>query len=301
MENIFKIALLCVGKWEDKYLDEFVKYYQNLGFTNIFFGDNNDVNDNSQLNVLQKYIDTGFVKYFNYQSILNIQHIFYDDIYFLEKNNYDWYFVCDIDEYLQLDKKYKTINDFLNDPDYINCDCIKFKWQTMVTNDINYIYHYVDKPIQERFKIKYNFPTFGVKSLFKYSKYINRVSLHMPIYDNDFIYNAILADSLTPIENYCSETSETLENIKSNNILLHYRYKSCDEYIDKLVKGNASVTDKDKNYNFKRYTVTYFVTYFCSTLDNSNELSDELKINIKNYFIKHLVKKLEELNIKYTL
>ena len=291
MKNIFKIALLCVGKWEDKYLDEFVKYYQNLGFTNIFFGDNNDINDNSQLNVLQKYIDTGFVKYFNYQGVLDIQHVFYDYIYFLEKDNYDWYFVCDIDEYLQLDNKYKTINDFLNDKDYINCDCIKFKWQTMITNDINYIYHYVDKPIQERFKIKYNI-TFGVKSLFKYSKYINRINMHVPIYNNDFTYNAILADSLTPIKN---NYKETLENIKGNNILLHYRFKSCDEYIDKLVKGNAWTNDKD--YYFKRYTVTYF----SSKLDKSSELSNELKINIKNYLIKYFVKKLEELNIKYTL
>jgi len=84
-----KIALLCVGKNEEEHLSEFIDHYIDLGITTIFFGDNNDVGNNVQYEVLKPYIDSDKVQYYNYQGIEDIQHKFYTNIYFQEKDNYD--------------------------------------------------------------------------------------------------------------------------------------------------------------------------------------------------------------------
>lgn len=97
-------------KNEENYLVEFIEHYMQLGITTIFFGDNNAPKNNQQYESIKKYIDSGFVKYYNYQGVKDIQHKFYSDIYFKEIDNYDWFFVFDIDEILELDNKYKNID-----------------------------------------------------------------------------------------------------------------------------------------------------------------------------------------------
>ena len=41
---------------------------------------------------------------------------------------YDWLSFFDIDEFLEIDKKYKTIQDFLNDKIFQSCKSIKINW-----------------------------------------------------------------------------------------------------------------------------------------------------------------------------
>ena len=50
-----KIALCCIVKNENDYLDEYVNYYHDLGFDKIFIYDNNDINGENPVDIIGKY------------------------------------------------------------------------------------------------------------------------------------------------------------------------------------------------------------------------------------------------------
>jgi hypothetical protein len=54
-----KVALCCIGRMENQYAEEFVKWYKNLGFDKIFIYDNNHGDEEHFEDVLQPYIDDG--------------------------------------------------------------------------------------------------------------------------------------------------------------------------------------------------------------------------------------------------
>jgi len=69
---------------------------------------------------------------------------------------YDWLSFFDIDEFLEINKKYKTIQDFLNDNIFQSCKNIKINWLLYKNNNSLY---YQKINIQERIKYpEYNNP-----------------------------------------------------------------------------------------------------------------------------------------------
>ena len=75
---------------------------------------------------------------------------------FYSKNNkkYNLLSFYDIDEFLELNEKYKTIQEFLNGKIFKNCQNIKINWLMNINNKVLY---YENKPIQKRTNsFKYN-------------------------------------------------------------------------------------------------------------------------------------------------
>ena len=301
MEN--KIALLCVGKNEENHLVEFIEHYINLGITTIFFGDNNDRSNNSQYDVLKPYIDSGKVQYYNYQSIEDIQHKFYTNIYFQEKDNYDWYCVFDCDEFLELDDQYKNIDEFLDDKHFNEIDVIQIKWQYMMSLNTPPRYHYQNKSYKELYPKKIlrkrnNKYSTGLKSIFKFSKNIERISLHYPVFYKEYIPKFILADSFKIINSYESQIIFNLkkEIYMNNTRLLHYHFKSLDEYIDKIMNGRATGS-KEKSF-YKIESIDQLSNHFNPIIIEENDFDkDKIKM-IKNKIKTYLV---ENFNKKYIL
>ena len=60
-----KIANCVPIKNENKYLREFVEFYKNIGYDNIILYDNNDINGEYPQEVINDYIEDGFVIYNN--------------------------------------------------------------------------------------------------------------------------------------------------------------------------------------------------------------------------------------------
>ena len=56
-----KVALVAIGRLENRYAIEFVEHYKQLGFDNIYIIDNNRDNEEYFEDVLQPYIDKNFV------------------------------------------------------------------------------------------------------------------------------------------------------------------------------------------------------------------------------------------------
>ena len=56
-----KVLLCCIAKLENLYIKEFVEYYKKLGFDNICLYDNNDEDGEHFEDVINDYIESGYV------------------------------------------------------------------------------------------------------------------------------------------------------------------------------------------------------------------------------------------------
>lgn len=110
-----KIALVCIVKNEDKYIEEWVNYHKKIGFDDIIMYQNDWV---CQLDLpyLKKLEIPGFHKQ------MNAYHHFTTNF----RKNYDWAAFFDCDEFLVL-KKHKNVHEFISE--YHNDWGIGVNWQ----------------------------------------------------------------------------------------------------------------------------------------------------------------------------
>ena len=100
--STIKVALVCVAKWEDHYLQEWLDYNQKLGFDKIIMYQNDWTTD-LEHPILEKHIWDGG----------SVQMPIYNN--FLERNEeYDWVGFIDCDEFIVL-KKHNNIKDFIEE------------------------------------------------------------------------------------------------------------------------------------------------------------------------------------------
>ena len=70
-----KVALCVIGRLENLYAREYVEYYKKLGMDKIFIYDNNHKGEEHFEDVLQDYVDEGFVKIIDYRDKTNASNI----------------------------------------------------------------------------------------------------------------------------------------------------------------------------------------------------------------------------------
>ena len=184
-----KVGMCTIAKKENRYIKYFVEFYKNLGYNHIFFYDNNDEGDESisDLQIVKEGVKTGFISItkFNKKKKRFITGSYYDCY---EKHNleFDWISFFDIDEFLILEPNNSSIQGFLSNPLFNNCESVKFNWRVFTDNDQ---IDYIDKPLMERFPIetKFKWENRHVKSTFRgrlnYKKFKKNYSAHS-IYDN---------------------------------------------------------------------------------------------------------------------
>lgn len=109
-----KIALVCIAKNEDNYIDEWIDYHLKLGFDDVVIYRNNWEYTN----------DDNRVKIIDYPGEVR-QLSAYND--FINKNIgvYDWAAFFDVDEFLVL-KKHSNVKEFISD--YTTHDSIAVNW-----------------------------------------------------------------------------------------------------------------------------------------------------------------------------
>ena len=97
-----KVCICTIGKEENKYIREFVEYYEKFGVDKIFLYDNNDKNMEHFEDVIEDYVDKGFVKIFNWRGIERPHFKAINDCYIRYNQQYDWFIFYDIDEFIHL-------------------------------------------------------------------------------------------------------------------------------------------------------------------------------------------------------
>lgn len=201
LEFNMKVALVCIAKNEDNYIQEWIDYNLKLGFDHIFIYKNNweYESDNEKITVIDFPGEVMQLKSYN-NFIANNSEI------------YDWAAFFDVDEFLVL-KKHSSIKDFLQD--YSKYYSVAINWVLFGDNELSKIENDNYKMI-ERFTKRQLGVNHHVKTITRVKKNINYVSPHHAnigwvspegeIGNGPFNYKG--KDEIAQINHYFSKTKE---------------------------------------------------------------------------------------------
>ena len=159
-----KVCLCSPAKKENRYLKEFVEHYKFYKVDKIFLYDNNDIGGEHFEEVINEYIQSGYVKIINFRGKKRVLYDMMNDCYLKNYIKYNWLIFYEIDEYIHL-KNYDNIKKFLNEDKFNNCESIQLNWVMHTDNDKIY---YENKPLKIRFPItKKTLKVAAIKSIFK--------------------------------------------------------------------------------------------------------------------------------------
>ena len=269
-----KVALCTIGKRENLYIKEFVEYYINLGVDHLFIYDDNDPNTEKMSNIINQSYTQYVTIYENIKNEIKLQTDAYNTCYKNNNKNYDWLLMIDMDEYLVI--KNNNLKNYLTKSIFNKCDFIKFNW--VLTTDNNLI-HYDNRSLFERFKKPYLKSCF-VKSIIRGNIPNLGYSIHSPYKSPErnntcnssgkkIIYKVMNFDYLFPID------------IK-NAFIIHFKYKSTEEYINKYKRGYSNwLGDKLNEVLFIK--IEEYLRDNKVTLEKLNYFEKELNLNLSKF------------------
>jgi hypothetical protein len=267
-----KVALCVIGRLENQYAVEYVEWYKKLGFDKIFIYDNNHDGEEHFEDVLQQFIDDGFIEIIDFRNRDLAQFSAYNDCYQKYGNEYDWIAFFDFDEFLVLIED-ENINEYLNN--FENYDVVKINWMlytdnNLVTND--------KRPVLERFTtpmdydkcFSYGFPENNhVKSIVrgKIPNFRWNGTPHVPVMNLRYASSVCTPSDYSPFQKY---------NF-SKAYIKHFSMKTIDEYFNgKRIRGQAGVT-------YKQFSKLYKIDDFFKV----NEKTEEKLNYIRNILSKN--------------
>ena len=267
-----KVCICTYGKNENRYIREFIQHYEKYDVDKIYLYDNNDIKGEKFEDVIQDYIDKGFVEIFNWRGktrgIYKIMNLCYQRAY----KKYDWLIFYELDEFIHLNN-YTSIKTFLNEQKFKTCQII---YLNLVCHTDNNLLYYENKSLAERFPIfaKYKFE---VKSIIRghLKKYIKINRLHLStkrlVNCNGFGH-----------KNKIRQAIATEPDVKLYYID-HYYSKSTEEFINKLNRGD--LYKKSKKYLMHKIRKYYLQSNF--TKDKIEMIENRTGLNL-SYYKKHL-------------
>ena len=275
-----KVALVVIGRLENKYVIEFVEYYKQLGIDTIFIVDNNNDDEEWFEEILTKeYIlqnSINIIHYRGYKNIANFQIDTYIKIYDKFKDRFDWFMFLDFDEFLTLTED-KNIKDYLSRDCFKNYNQILINWKIYTDNDLVY---YDGRPCLERFttpmdiykNIEYSSlsENMHVKCIIRGN--IENINMENPHYTYNEILNKTTCNNKgekIKDENVstCQPIDYTLAYIK------HFTTKTIDEWINNKLK--RGVADRDYNVFLYTYPIERFFKYNNVTIEKIQYLKEK--------------------------
>ena len=225
-----KLAICTMARKENLYIKEYVDY------EHIYIFDDNKIEEENITEVINKnYYKT--VTIYNYKQIIKDQKAAYTLCYEMNKDKYDWIFMNDIDEFLII--KNDTLKHYLSQGIFDKCDFIKIHW--VVPTDNNLL-KYDNRSLFERFKGPFLLDT-HIKTLVRGNIKELQFDIHSPLF--------------SPNNNIsCNNKGEIFKNkdiffqdVFDINIekayIIHFKYKSSEEYINKYKRGYKNWVGKD--------------------------------------------------------
>lgn len=131
-----KIALCCIAKMENDYIRFFVEYYKALHFDKIIIYDNNDSEGEKCEDVINDYIQSGFVEIVDFRGRKVAQLSAYQNCYDRFNIQYDWIAFFDVDEFLTFSDGSDDIHDFLNQEKFLPYQLMHINWKVYGDNDL---------------------------------------------------------------------------------------------------------------------------------------------------------------------
>lgn len=206
-----KVALVCIAKLEDNYIDEWIDYHLKLGFDDIFIYENNWRYNKDREHVIKIPFD-GEVK----------QIISYNTFIQSYAGAYDWAAFMDVDEFLVL-KKHKNVHEFIID--YQEYDGIGVNW--VLFGDNNLLAPADNYSVLNRFTKRQKGVNEHIKSIIKLNKKVI-MRVHNPTN-----INLIDTNKHNFRGPFNSKGDDTIAQIN------HYFTKTKSEFIEKRNRGRA--------------------------------------------------------------
>ncbi len=289
-----KVAVCAIAKKENLYIREWVEWYKNLGVSKIFLYDHNDVDGERFEDVINDYIESGFVEIIDVRgqetSYVNvnrhneamrssIQHKCYLDCYTNKVSEFDWVFFCDVDEFLKFKSDY-TLETFLGLETFKDTDTIMVPW---VIYDDNDLVHYDDRPVVERFTHISENQWYLVKSFARTNKEMCDENMRHIIHTFRLVGNKIKCADGSDFTDIDDEDNlyELSDSIVKNCMCVvnHYKTKTIEEYMEKRYK-RVWTQDGFHAYpvleSFYRTIKDFFI--YCKKTDEKMDCIDKFKI-----------------------
>ena len=235
----FRVCLCTLGKQENRYIREFVEHYKNYGVDKIYLYDNNDINGEKFEEVINDYIQKGFVEIINFRGKIRPIYQIMNNCYSRNYKKYNWLIFYEIDEFIYL-KDFTDIKLFLKDARFNNCQKVQLNW---IFHTDNNLLHYDNRSLKVRFpeiipelKGKKTNGPIGIKTIVRGHipelkiiciHTINKMLKACDGFGNPKEYLGIVND-ISDLEFYYID---------------HFYSKSTEEFINKLNKGDALYID----------------------------------------------------------
>jgi hypothetical protein len=210
-----RVALVCIAKNEDPYIQEWIDYNKKLGFDDIFIYQNDWRWDGESENV-HKFVIDGKSK----------QREAYNHFIKNYRKEYDWVAFFDVDEFLVL-KKHENIQSFISD--YLNYPAIGINW--VLFGDSGYKTINNEYGVVKRFTMRKSTIDQHVKCIVKISEGLT-MDIHNP---NHSWYDTEGKVHTGPF------------NMNGKNDVAqinHYFTKTEEEFLLKCDRGRADITNK---------------------------------------------------------
>jgi hypothetical protein len=211
-----KVALVCIAKNEDDYIQEWIDYNLKLGFDQIYIYQND----------WRCSIEHPNVTKIEYDGV-GRQNEAYNDFMQERSSNYDWVAYFDVDEFLVL-KKHFSIKDFINS--YMEYNVIGINWRLFGDNGLTEKGD--DLSVLKRFTKRQKGLNPHVKSIVKVTDPPMRVGLHTSEKENVLVVGTNGKTFVGPL-NYEGDYRVAQLN--------HYFTKTKQEFIEKCARGRASI------------------------------------------------------------
>ena len=262
-----KVALCTMGRNENLYINEFVDHYLSLGVDTLFLYDDNIEEKEKFVNALPQK-DSIVIEYTKDNDIKGQNHA-YNHCYSRHKNDYDWFIMIDMDEYLVI-KNNDTLKGYLTDHVFDKCDFIKLHWR--IPSDNNLL-HYENKSLFERFQRPY-YTSNHIKSIIR--GHIDNLIywIHSPKISPE---RNVTCDNIGRIINKTNLNFQSIMKVNTDRAyFVHFFFKSTEEFINKYRRGykdwphlkvNAFIQNYFKNNKLTIEKVEMFENAFNITLE----------------------------------
>ena len=271
-----KVCVCTQARNENKYIREFVQFYEKIGVDKIFIYDNNKKEGEKFDNILNDYIKKDFVTIKDWRGkkreLLNMM----DNCYKENNKKYDWLIFYSPDEFIHL-KNIINIKAFLTAKKFDKCNKIYLNW---IYHTDNNLYHYNNASLQKRFPQVENKPKNKEYLPHNYVKSIIRGNL-----------KDIKIDNMYKLDKKVNGCNGYGENVKLKDFYMEkqdfenyyidkYFSKSVDEFIEKLNSDDMLMEDD------KSTKINTFDNYFGfneMTIEKIKYIQKRTKLNLVRY------------------
>ena len=246
-----KCCLLTRFFYEDPHIDFYIEHYLKLGFCKIII---------LKMDKVRYSINKKYQPYVEFYYTDNHGDCIFGDIGHLLKNsNCDWGLVADSDEYLVINNKYKSIQEFINEKISKFPEITGFYFRWGIINRFDNLFDNDFEKIQQKYKL---FDNEHIKTMVKISNFKKIKSSHICHVEP---YNFYIDNKVTKHE---SPWQKVVNNSYDEAFLLHIHTRSINDII---IKSLNTVFEGKQIKNKKNFI--HFINHFDENIEGSQLIS----------------------------